>query len=158
MFGNSAIATLHYHVADLALAEVLKCAVRTESICVTVFETFLAGNDHHQRVLSGGDNATLLLASKLGMDVGAPIVNSANLKAPTHCTLHSGRALKQNYSIRRDRGERPFHLNGPTRKSHRNNEALYAFVEHARNLLKNRFCTDEPETKAIADLLRPLTL
>src|SRR5258707_7868617 len=41
MFGNSAIATLHYHVADFALAEVLKCAIRTESICVTVFETML---------------------------------------------------------------------------------------------------------------------
>jgi hypothetical protein len=51
-----------------------------------------------------------------------------------------------------------FDLNAPKRKSHRDYEALYAFVEHARNLLKNRFSTDEPETKAIADLLRPLTL
>jgi hypothetical protein len=51
-----------------------------------------------------------------------------------------------------------FELNAPKRKSHRDYEALYAFVEHARHLLKNRFCTDEPETKAIADLLRPLTL
>jgi hypothetical protein len=51
-----------------------------------------------------------------------------------------------------------FVLNAPKRKSHRDYEALYAFVEHARNLLRNRFSTDEPETKAIADLLRPLTL
>jgi hypothetical protein len=51
-----------------------------------------------------------------------------------------------------------FKLNGPTSRGQRNHEALYAFVEHARNLLKEDYCTDDPETKAIADLLRPLTL
>ena len=52
----------------------------------SAFETFLAGNDHDHRVLSGADNASLLLASKPGVDVGAPVVNSANLKPPTHET------------------------------------------------------------------------
>jgi hypothetical protein len=78
------VAGANGHVADLAFAKVFKHTIRTPSVSIAVFKAFLAGNDNDQSMLGRRDDAALLLAPIRCVNVFAPIVNTAALKAPTH--------------------------------------------------------------------------
>jgi len=78
------VASLHHHVADLAISEIFEYTIIAGAVSITVFKTFLACDNNHERVLRRSDNATLLLAAEFGVDIGAAVIDLSFLKAPAH--------------------------------------------------------------------------
>ena len=81
---NCGVPTLHGHVPDLALAEILKNAVGPEPIRVPVGQTFFARDNDYERVFGRRDDPALLLSAKLGVNVSSSVVDPAPLETPSH--------------------------------------------------------------------------
>jgi hypothetical protein len=84
MFSDGAIAGSQLHVADLALAEVLKDTVRPIAVGVAMLKSLLARDDDYKRMPGRRYDPALLLAAKPCMYVAPSIVDAAELKSPAH--------------------------------------------------------------------------
>lgn len=76
------ISTDHQHVANLALAEVLEDAVRSETVAVPVLRSFRPSDCNHQRVARWRDDSSLLLTTITRVNVRSPVVGAPALERP----------------------------------------------------------------------------
>ncbi|MET3352355.1 UNVERIFIED_ORG: hypothetical protein ABID33_000238 [Xanthobacter viscosus] len=84
MLSDRSIPTRQLHISDLALAVVFEDAVFPEAIGVAVLPAFVSGDDDHDRVASGSNDAALLLTAKFAVHVAPSVVGAPALKAPRH--------------------------------------------------------------------------
>src|SRR5262245_2468471 len=84
MLCNCSIARAKAHVADLTFPEVFENTVSAVAVRIPMLKSLFACDDNYQRVLRRGYDTSLLLPAKARMNVEPPIVNSANLKSPSH--------------------------------------------------------------------------
>lgn len=84
MVTNGAISADHDHITDLAFASVTIRTVRHQPISISVFVSAMAGENKNARHACWRCNATLLLATIAGMDVGAPIIAFIDGERPIH--------------------------------------------------------------------------
>jgi hypothetical protein len=87
MLGNRSVAGTHSHVTDLAFVEIFKGTVGPVTVRVSVLKSRFARDDDQKRVPHRRYDSAPPLATK-HMDVAPPIVDPANLKAPTHVPPH----------------------------------------------------------------------
>src|SRR5262245_2758081 len=84
MLCNCSIARAQAHIADLTFSEVFENTVSAAAVRIPMLKALFACDDNYQRVLRRGYDTSLLLPAKARMNVEPPIVNSANLKSPSH--------------------------------------------------------------------------
>src|SRR5262245_23745514 len=84
MLCNCSIARAQAHIADLTFSEVFENTVSAVAVRIAMLKSLFACDDNYQRVLRRGYDSSLLLPAKARMNVEPPIVNSANLKSPSH--------------------------------------------------------------------------
>ncbi|ERI13544.1 hypothetical protein O206_08775 [Ochrobactrum sp. EGD-AQ16] len=84
MVANCFIAADHFHVADLTFTIIVKTSIGQVLVFIAVMTASLAGDDNYNVMVGRSNDATLLLASKLTMNVVSPVIVSAYDKAPSH--------------------------------------------------------------------------
>lgn len=89
MLGDGPITGAQPHVPDLTFAEILKHAVSSAPIRVSVLKALLASDDDNQWVVRRCDDPALLLSTKARVDVSPSIISTANLEPPTYRFPHS---------------------------------------------------------------------
>ena len=75
---------MHHPAADLAFSKLFEDAIIAGAVSITVFKTFLACDNNHERMLRWSDYTSLLLPTDRGVDVGTAIVDLSFLKTPAH--------------------------------------------------------------------------
>lgn len=80
---DCAISSSPGHITQLTFAKILEHAVCAVPISVPVFQAFFASDDYDERVLLGGDDASLLLPAKSRVNVRATVVDAIGFKAPS---------------------------------------------------------------------------
>ena len=95
MCGDGAVPARQLHVTDLAFPEILKHPVRAAAIRVAVFKPLFTCYDDHERMLSGRDDAALLLPTKSRVNVGSTVIYAAAFEAPGQFSLANGSDVRE---------------------------------------------------------------